>query len=208
MNPPDKQYRNCSLPCSITLPHVRGSWWWLTKVVMNYYKFPLLLTSTGKRSGIIRWLVLEMTAKPAYTSLIKFKMFEELGHELRPESKIVDFGCGDGKAVRELRSLGYHAYGCDITIDNAIYQMARFESHQDIIRQTRMQPYRLPFEDNAFDFIISDQVFEHVQNYPEVVSELSRVLKADGCRPAHISILVSIDWASCICAMRNCYSVL
>jgi ubiquinone/menaquinone biosynthesis C-methylase UbiE len=38
----------------------------------------------------------------------------------------------------------------------------------------------LPFEDNFFDLVICDQVFEHVRNYSETISEISRVLKPEG----------------------------
>ncbi len=39
----------------------------------------------------------------------------------------------------------------------------------------------MEFEDEYFDFISSNQVFEHVQNYELVCSEMERVLKDGGC---------------------------
>ena len=38
--------------------------------------------------------------------------------------------------------------------------------HDGIIRNN-LNNYVLPFEDNKFDFIFSESVFEHVQNYSE-----------------------------------------
>jgi ubiquinone/menaquinone biosynthesis C-methylase UbiE len=38
----------------------------------------------------------------------------------------------------------------------------------------------LPFEDNSIDFVYSHSVFEHVQNYPESIAEIARILKPEG----------------------------
>lgn len=38
----------------------------------------------------------------------------------------------------------------------------------------------LPFEDNCFDFIISDQVIEHLENPQKAIQESYRVLKTGG----------------------------
>ncbi len=42
------------------------------------------------------------------------------------------------------------------------------------------EPYRLPYDDGTFDFVFSQQVFEHVQDYPEAIAEIHRILKVDG----------------------------
>ena len=38
----------------------------------------------------------------------------------------------------------------------------------------------LPFKDGSFDAVVIQAVLEHVENAPKVVSEICRVLKADG----------------------------
>jgi len=43
-----------------------------------------------------------------------------------------------------------------------------------------MDKYKIPFASETFDFVFSDQVFEHVQNYEQVLSEILRVLKPSG----------------------------
>lgn len=101
----------------------------------------------------------------------------DLGYELPPGAVIVDLGCGDGELVHEYRASGYEAYGCDY----------RFKPgpHVDelvgagVIR-TIADPYRLPFEDESVDLVLSDQVLEHVSDYPTTLAEIRRVLKPHG----------------------------
>jgi SAM-dependent methyltransferase len=48
---------------------------------------------------------------------------------------------------------------------------------EDIFGTIDLINYRIPFADNTFDIIVSDQVFEHVQNWSEALTEIKRVLK-------------------------------
>lgn len=103
---------------------------------------------------------------------------------LAPGAKILDFGCGIGASVRALLRLGYDAFGVDIlaswNLDFDQYWHATEPPSAEIqARLTKIdaRDYRLPFDDNTFDFCFSDQVFEHVFNYDAVFRELARVLK-------------------------------
>lgn len=88
------------------------------------------------------------------------------------EIRLLDFGCGRGDLVRTLDNFGYSAYGCDV-IKNWSFDDPKFK----LIRQS---PYRIPFEDESFDFILSTSVLEHAQNKEEVFREMYRVLKKGG----------------------------
>ena len=119
--------------------------------------------------------------------LTKFGIIEGLGHRLNAEATILDFGCGAGRSVHVLRDFGYKAYGCDIAMDADTTYNSEDEDidtdsmvRQNILRLISDNPYSLPFEDGTFDFIFSEQVLEHVQNYSEVTSELCRILKPGG----------------------------
>jgi SAM-dependent methyltransferase len=48
------------------------------------------------------------------------------------------------------------------------------------LRAIDMSNYEIPFEDDDFVMVVSNQVFEHVQNYDEVLREIRRVLKPGG----------------------------
>lgn len=107
---------------------------------------------------------------------VSFKIIGDLGFSFDMNSVILDYGCGSGGFVKELNEQGYNAFGCDIKIDSERNDLI----NKGLIRSIALDPYRLPFEDNTFDFIYSFSVFEHVQNYSESISELARVLKPNG----------------------------
>jgi SAM-dependent methyltransferase len=111
---------------------------------------------------------------------LTLKIAREFGFLLKPDSRILDFGCGSGKSVYELCHNGYQAFGCDIKIDFDSNDNSKSLIGEGKIKPIDLNPYRLPFEDQTFDFIFSNQVFEHVQNYSESISEIARILKPDG----------------------------
>lgn len=111
---------------------------------------------------------------------IRMAIIKEFGYDLNSESVIMDFGCGSGKKVKNFRDLGYQAFGCGTRFNSEDDIDTEAIMRDGIIRTIDLENYILPFEDNTFDFIFSESVFEHVKNYPESVSELARVLKPDG----------------------------
>ena len=104
-------------------------------------------------------------------------IIKELGYTLNEQSVILELGCGSGNLVNAYRKKGYQAYGCDFNFRPDIVESF---AEKGIIKKIRIDKYRLPFEDNSFDFLYSDQVFEHVIDYPTTLSEIKRVLKSDG----------------------------
>jgi SAM-dependent methyltransferase len=110
----------------------------------------------------------------------KLNVFKSSGAEVTSNSVLLDFGCGSGRYVQELREQGYQAFGCDIEMKKEDDVDTDTMVKNGVIRKIDYKNYILPFNDNTFDFIFSDQVFEHVWNYSETISEISRVLKPDG----------------------------
>ncbi|PWT93377.1 MAG: hypothetical protein C5B56_00865 [Proteobacteria bacterium] len=108
----------------------------------------------------------------------------KLGARLPPGAKILDFGCGIGDTVGVLLAKGYDAFGVDVLE----YWGRDFDKYWHVaerptaeianrLRVVDLKDYRLPFADATFDFCLSDQVFEHVFDYPTTMSEIVRVLK-------------------------------
>lgn len=87
--------------------------------------------------------------------------------------KVLDFGCGQGNLVDALIQRGFDAYGCDI---ENYWQISK----QEVLKTIIKSPYQLPFDTNAFDFVVSTSVLEHAQNKKECFREIHRVLKPGG----------------------------
>ena len=98
------------------------------------------------------------------------RLLERLGCPVQPGTCVLDFGCGNGSAVKALMAAGLDAYGCDYSCELGTGERLR------VIEE----PYRLPFGDASFDVIISSQVFEHVQEYDVALKEIRRVLRPGG----------------------------
>ena len=98
-----------------------------------------------------------------------------IGHPVMLGAKILDFGCGKGAA--EERAKGRDVFGCDIAsgLDSAPKDLIG-----GVLRAIDVSNYRIPFEDNEFDMVISHEVLEHVQNYESALREIRRVLKPGG----------------------------
>lgn len=113
-------------------------------------------------------------------------ILKDLGINITPQTCVLDFGCGEGWVVYSFRKQGVKAYGVDIFSYCEEATQRCQEEHlasadENVFRMMDMNDYRIPFDDNTFDVVISDQVFEHVQNYPEALAEIKRVLKPGGC---------------------------
>lgn len=115
-------------------------------------------------------------------------ILSELYGTVKPDEKVLDFGCGAGSVVKNLRDDGYDAYGCDINFksdenEQALQMQVQVQvqmQEQGFLRKISTEPYLLPFDDNSFSVVISDQVFEHVSDYQTVLAEIRRVMKPGG----------------------------
>ena len=91
---------------------------------------------------------------------------------INKEWHILEIGCGAGNATMDLRRLGYKAKAVDITLAavvDAKEKQGFFEAPL----------WRLPFEDNSFDFSFSTDVMEHVppEFVDKCIQEIYRVTK-------------------------------
>jgi SAM-dependent methyltransferase len=94
--------------------------------------------------------------------------------------RVLDFGCGNGFLVRLLRQGGVECYGADVLYGGAQYDALAESGYLDTHTVREIVDGRLPFDDKFFDVVVSNQVFEHVEQLDETIDELYRVMDDDG----------------------------
>ena len=99
----------------------------------------------------------------------QFSVAKANGFVLPDGARVLDLGCGNGSGVAALLALGYEAVGCDL-------RLRKSGPHRDrLYREGRLRvmesPRRLPFDDETFDGVFSQNVLEHVQDYEATLSE-------------------------------------
>jgi 2-polyprenyl-3-methyl-5-hydroxy-6-metoxy-1,4-benzoquinol methylase len=94
-----------------------------------------------------------------------------------PGARILDYGCGSGEVVAEGRRQGLNIYGVEIFYggSKAKQEVERLGLLGDEIRM--IKDGKLSFDDECFDVVLSNQVFEHVEDLDAVLSEIERVMK-------------------------------
>jgi SAM-dependent methyltransferase len=117
-----------------------------------------------------------LSAGSGHERILELSVLTTLGVDLPKTARILDFGCGKGNTLRALHRLGYiNAEGYDVMDYRAGLGAAR-----DHVTLGTLLDLRLPYEDNTFDLVISDQVFEHVQDQVRIFEELYRITKPGG----------------------------
>jgi len=107
----------------------------------------------------------------------KFARICALVREQLPCEAFLDAGCGDGRYLAALEAeLPARVAGVDIS--ERILETARARVPRADLRQANLES--LPFDDGAFDLVLSSQVIEHVVDADAALRELARVLRPDG----------------------------
>jgi SAM-dependent methyltransferase len=86
------------------------------------------------------------------------------------KGRLLDFGCGN-KPYKELFDVQDYV-GLDIEVSGHGHQKEQIDVYYD--------GKTIPFEDNHFDSVFSSEVFEHIFNLEQVLSEVHRVMKPGG----------------------------
>ena len=102
----------------------------------------------------------------------------EQQHDKNPQ--VLDYGCGAGEIIKQLRQNNIDAWGCDIFYEGGDYSASIDPEFMNNGIIKKMNNGNIPFDSNSFDFVINNQVMEHVEDINIVLSEIQRVLKPGG----------------------------
>lgn len=92
---------------------------------------------------------------------------------------VLDAGCGTGYGAAYLASRGAaRVYGIDMAADAIEYSRVHYQ--RDNVIFSVMDCTTLDFPDETFDVVVSLEVIEHLGDAERYLSEMRRVLKADG----------------------------
>lgn len=95
----------------------------------------------------------------------------------KPNGKLVDLGCDDGKLTTYLgkKMRSKDVWGVDVVIDRLkLAKKAGIRTINSNIEDT------FPFKDESVDVVTANQVIEHVTNLDHFVGEIYRILKPGG----------------------------
>ncbi|HEX5392082.1 MAG TPA: class I SAM-dependent methyltransferase [Rhodocyclaceae bacterium] len=96
---------------------------------------------------------------------------------------VLDFGCGRGQLVGQLRRHGWRAFGIEVgeefvAAGNALLSDLYADEHP--ILSMVGADGNAKFPAGFFDIVIADQVFEHVSDLDKVAADIARLLKPGG----------------------------
>jgi len=98
--------------------------------------------------------------------------FEAIAAWVRPDSSVLDLGCGDGLLLRYLRhGRNVRGYGVDISDDNVL---ACVKNGVNVI-QSDLERGLAGFDAGSFDIVILSQTLQAMRRTEEIVLEMLRV---------------------------------
>jgi len=96
------------------------------------------------------------------------------------DAKLLDVGCAEGEATlkhaNSANIIQKNIYGLDI--NNDYIKLAQSKGIK--VFKIDFEKDQLPFDNEFFELIIVDQVFEHLKNLSNLINEIDRVLAPNG----------------------------
>jgi len=101
-----------------------------------------------------------------------------------PNSRILDLGCGNGVSAMLLNRAGHHVVGADVSAlfleDAKEWQTAASSAGGYSLEYRLCDVLELPFEDESFDVVCSNELIEHLPDVETALAEMMRVTRKGG----------------------------
>ena len=94
-----------------------------------------------------------------------------------PRSKVLDLGCGNGISARLLNQADFEVVGTDIS---PLFLKEARSWENPRLRYQVCDVLELPFENDAFDVICSNELIEHLPDVETALTEMMRVVCKGG----------------------------
>ena len=107
--------------------------------------------------------------------------------QLKPDSKILELGCGRCETLQAFSNMGFSTFGVDSSEKAKEYASKSITE----VKVSDLENDELPFSSEQFDIIFSKSVIEHISNPSLLMKEISRTLKPKG-----ILIILTPEWTS------------
>lgn len=134
---------------------------------IGVFRSAILRYAKGYQHLNVPWFI-----KPMAGILTTFKSVDT--PEFVPQGRLLDVGCGNGRYLSTMRTLGWQVQGVEFSAEGV--RVCRMENlpvhHGDLVSAE--------FPDDAFDLIMVGHVIEHIPSPHAFMSELARVLRPRG----------------------------
>ncbi|HID64793.1 MAG TPA: methyltransferase domain-containing protein [Anaerolineae bacterium] len=100
---------------------------------------------------------------------------------LRPDMVVADVGTGTGYVATSLAPLVHKVYGVDASAE--MLRVAEENMRQQGLTNVEFKAgdgLNLPFEDNSLDAVFANMYLHHIEEPPQAIAEMVRVLKPGG----------------------------
>lgn len=111
---------------------------------------------------------------------------------IRPKSKILDLGSGNGLSSYMFGEYGHWVLGTDIS---SFFLSDSAHLQNKNLRYIVCDVLELPFENEAFDVVCSNELIEHITDAEKALLEMIRMLKSGGVLAISGPNLCSPFWA-------------
>ena len=170
----------------------------MTDIVKDYYEGPIIQKEGIQGAGLI-WYLGKDHLSPSYDNSDQIALDAGMWREgaskrvlklatlmgIGPGDKVLDFGSGIGGPGRDVQaSTGCELYGINITYNQILSSLRLSRAFQPdnplFTKQVNADGEDLPFRDNTFDDVYSINMFYHIPNSDQALTEIARVLRPGG----------------------------
>jgi SAM-dependent methyltransferase len=109
--------------------------------------------------------------------LARYRFANRFAARLGETPHVLDAGCGTGYGTAELVGAG-SITATDISSDAIRHALSHYGHRR--VRFLQAACEALPFEADTFDLVVAFEVIEHIERWPDLVTEANRVLKPAG----------------------------